>query len=64
LIFRQLAPSANYLARIKTDGTGLTRMMDQSIVGNPGVSPDGAWAAVLADATYAVSLKNGIRKRI
>jgi len=64
LIFRQLEPRANYLARIKTDGTGLARMMDEPIVGKTGVSPDGAWAVAGGSVTYAVSVKDGIRKPI
>jgi hypothetical protein len=64
LIFRQLGPRANYLARIKTDGKGLERIMDQPIFDKHGVSPDGAWVAVSAFETFAVSLKNGIRKPI
>jgi eukaryotic-like serine/threonine-protein kinase len=64
LIFRQLGARANYLARIKTDGTGLKRILDQTIVSKHGVSPDGDWAVVSAKSTFAVSLKNGIRKPI
>jgi len=44
LVFRQVGAQANYLARIKTDGTGLQRLMDQPILDKAGVSPDGAWA--------------------
>jgi len=64
LIFRQLGPSANHFARIKTDGTGLARIIDEAIVGNTGVSPDGAWAIVSTGVTFAVSVKDGIRKPI
>jgi hypothetical protein len=64
LIFRQVGPRANYLARVKTDGTGLERVLEQTIDDKFGVSPDGAWAAVSGRTTFAVSLKNGIRKTI
>ncbi|MGA3201088.1 MAG: protein kinase, partial [Bryobacteraceae bacterium] len=62
LIFRQLGPRANYLARVKTDGTGLERILEQTIVDKHGVSPDGAWAVVSENSTFVVSLRNGIRK--
>jgi Tol biopolymer transport system component len=64
LIFRQLGPRANYLARIKTDGQGLERVMDQPIFDKHGISPDGAWAAFSTGGTFAVSLKTGIQKLI
>jgi eukaryotic-like serine/threonine-protein kinase len=63
LIFRQVGPRMNYLSRIKTDGTGLERIVEH-IEDKFGVSPDGAWAVVAADKTFAVSLKNGTRKPI
>jgi len=62
LIFRQLGPRANHLARVKTDGTGLERILEQTIVDKHGVSPDGAWVVVSERSTFAVSLRNGIRK--
>ena len=43
LFFRQVGSEANYLARIKTDGGGMTRVLDQPIVGKGDVSPGGAW---------------------
>jgi len=63
LVFRQVGAQANYLARVKTDGTGLERMLDQPIVDKGGVSPDGAWAAAIGVSGYggrgiAVSLKD------
>jgi hypothetical protein len=64
LIFRQVGPRANYLARIKTDGTGLERVLEQTIEDKFGVSPDGGWAVVSGGTTFAVSLRNGIRKPI
>ena len=64
LIFRQLGQRVNYLARIKTDGQALERILDQTIANKLGVSPDGAWVAVVADTTLAVSVQNGTRKTI
>jgi hypothetical protein len=43
LFFRQVGSEANYLARIKTDGGGMARVLDQPIVGKGDVSPGGAW---------------------
>ena len=70
LVFRELGPKANYLARIKTDGTGLERVLDQPIADKGAVSPDGAWAVFFpgrgdlreTDASLAVSLKDGTQK--
>jgi Tol biopolymer transport system component len=69
LVFRQLGPDANYLARIKTDGGGLERVLDQPISDKGNVSPDGGWAVASGigaarDGTFAVSLKDRTRKRI
>jgi serine/threonine protein kinase len=63
LIFRQVASRMNYLSRIRTDGTGLERIVEH-IEDKFGVSPDGAWAVVSVGKTFAVSLKNGARKPI
>ncbi len=70
LVFRELGAKANYLARIKTDGTGLARVLDQPIADKGAVSPDGAWAVIFLArgdrreiaATIAVSLKDGTKK--
>jgi Tol biopolymer transport system component len=70
LVFRELGAQVNYLARIKTDGTGLGRVLDQPIVDKGAVSPDGAWAVFFhgrgdvreTSATLAVSLKDGTQK--
>jgi eukaryotic-like serine/threonine-protein kinase len=67
LIFRQLTPKASYLARIKTDGSGLTRVLDLPILDKFGVSPDGLWVGVAGageDASVAVSIKDGSRQHI
>jgi serine/threonine protein kinase/Tol biopolymer transport system component len=69
LVFRQVEARNNYLARIKTDGNGLERVLDQPIVDKLGASPDGAWAVVtgrpgIEAVTTAVSLKNGTTKPV
>jgi hypothetical protein len=67
LVFRQLSAEANYLARIKTDGSGLKRVLEQPILDKYGVSPDGSWAGVAGadeDASVAVALRDGTRQRI
>jgi serine/threonine protein kinase len=68
LLFRQLGEKSSYLARIHTDGTGLSRVMESPILGEDGASPDGEWAVAsgLIDpskpvGTYAISLKDGSR---
>jgi eukaryotic-like serine/threonine-protein kinase len=68
LVFRQAGTQVNSLARVKTDGTGLERILD-TLSDLAFVSPDGRWAAVVAkvdgvDGTYAVSLKDRTHKRI
>ena len=66
LVFRQFGPRFNYLARVKTDGTGLERIVPILEMGF--VSPDGNWATVAGlegqDGTRAVSLKDQARKLI
>ncbi len=64
LVFRQLGPRASYLARIKTDGQGFERILDETILDKNGVSPDGAWAVASHSSTFAVSLKTKIHKPI
>ena len=68
LVFRQLGAHATYLARVKTDGTGLERILDDPIAGMGFVSPDGSWATVSgvgqADGTFAVSVNDRTRKLI
>jgi len=67
LVFRQLTAKLDYLARIKTDGSGLKRVLDQPILDKFGVSADGSWAGVAGageDASVAVSLRDGTRQRI
>ncbi|HXY26238.1 MAG TPA: protein kinase [Candidatus Acidoferrum sp.] len=69
LFFRQLGGKANYLARVQEDGSGLTRILDTSVVEVGGVSPDGEWATAGARfaseiGTFAVAVRNGARRRI
>jgi Tol biopolymer transport system component len=68
LVFRQLGAQANYLARVKTDGTGFERVLDGPILDMGFVSPEGSWATVAGiggvDGTFAVSLKDRTRKLI
>jgi len=61
LVFRQLTPKYNYLARIKASGDGLARVMDQPILDKGNVSPDGRWMTVDANA---LSLKDGTRRTV
>ncbi len=61
VVFRQLTPKYNYLARIKTNGDGLARVMDQPILDKGNVSPDGRWMTVDANA---LSLKDGTRRSV
>ena len=46
LIFRQFGAHAYYLARVKTDGTGLERVIDEPVLDLHFTSPDGSWATV------------------
>jgi hypothetical protein len=70
LVFRELGAKANYLARVKTDGSGLRRVLERPIADKGAVSPDGAWAMFAHDrgdlvetsASFAVSLKDGTEK--
>jgi eukaryotic-like serine/threonine-protein kinase len=67
LVFRQLTTKLDYLAFIKTDASGMKRVLDQPILDKFGVSPDGSWAGVAGageDASVAVSLRDGTRQRI
>ena len=63
LFFRQVGSEANHLARIKTDGGGMARVLDQTIVGKGDVSPGGAWVVASGiggprRGTVAVSLQD------
>ena len=68
LVFRQIAAHAFYLARVKTDGTGLERVLDESVSVVHSASPDGNWVAVSGVGermiSLAVSLKDRTRKVI
>jgi eukaryotic-like serine/threonine-protein kinase len=61
LIFRQLSAQADYLARVRTDGSGLERIQDLSINERSGDSPDGEWILTSGRGakrgTFAISLK-------
>jgi hypothetical protein len=69
LIFRQFGSRFNYLARVKTDGTGSEHIIPILEMGF--VSPDGNWATVAraaniggVDGTIALSLKDRVEKLI
>lgn len=68
LVFRQLGAHANYLARVKTNGTGLERILGNPISDTHFVSADGSWATVNfvgpKHPTIAVSLKDRTQKVI
>jgi len=69
LFFRQLGRTANYLARVQEDGSGLTRILDANVTEIGGVSPDGEWVAAGARigseiGSYAIGVRNGARRRI
>lgn len=68
LVFRALEGHANFLDRIKRDGSGRTRILDRPIVQAMGVTPDGQWALVQMPSptaeqsglgVYAIPLRNG-----
>jgi hypothetical protein len=48
LIFRMVDRTANFLARMKSDGSGLERILSTAINDKFDVSPDGEWAIVIA----------------
>ena len=65
LIFWQLGKRFSYLARIKTDGTGLERILPLLQMGF--VSPDGNWASIGSfelQGTALLSLKDRTQKLI
>jgi Tol biopolymer transport system component/tRNA A-37 threonylcarbamoyl transferase component Bud32 len=64
LVFRQLGANVRYLARVKTDGTGLARVVDKPLRDDTFLSPDGKWAPDAGPGTVAVSIKDGTRKVI
>ena len=59
LVFRELGKTANYLARIKTDGTGMQRVLDRPIIGMNDSSPDGAWTIVAGHVVPGVTRAGG-----
>ncbi len=66
LIFRQLGSQVRYLARIKTDGTGLAHIVDNPVRDEAFLSPDGIWATDSASGRgiAVVSLKDRTRRMI
>jgi hypothetical protein len=64
LLFRQLGPQTNHLARIKIDRSGLERVLDPAIAEFQQVSADGKWVIVSGGQgpwtkhTVAVSLQD------
>jgi serine/threonine protein kinase/Tol biopolymer transport system component len=68
LVFRQVGAHTFYLARVKTDGTGLERILDDPVSDMILVSPDGNWAIAAGvgkvHGTVAVSLRDRTRKLI
>jgi Tol biopolymer transport system component len=68
LVFWQAGAQTNYLARVKTDGTGFERVINSPALDMGFVSPDGSWATLAGiggvDGTVAVSLKDRTRKII
>jgi hypothetical protein len=51
LIFRMLGEKANFLSRIRRDGSGLARISNMPITQKGRVSPDGAWVIVTLSRT-------------
>ena len=51
VIFRALENKVNFLMRVRKDGSGRQRVLETPILNKFGVSPDGAWTAVLAPGT-------------
>lgn len=72
LVFRQLTPEANFVARIGADGTNLQRVFEDAVADLVGVSPDGNWIVVcgisrakeFSKATYAISRRDRRRVKI
>lgn len=57
LVFRELEGKANYLTRIRRDGTERQRIIERPIANKHDVSPDGAWVtAVLPGASDESSI--------
>jgi Tol biopolymer transport system component len=48
LVYRVMEGHANFLERIRRDGTDRTRVVDQAIIDVQAASPDGRWAVVQA----------------
>jgi hypothetical protein len=68
LFFRQVGSKANYLARVREDGSGLGRILETRVIEIGGVSPDGEWAIASGIGAeygaFAVSVRDGEKRRI
>ncbi len=68
LFFRQLGGKANYLGRVREDGSGLTRILETKISDTGGISPGGEWALVsdidAIGGDFAVALRDGAQRKI
>ncbi len=60
LIFRARGQHANFLDRIKRDGSGRTRILDRPIFQPMGVTPDGQWALVSMASPVAKQSLTGV----
>jgi len=69
VFFRQLGDTANYLARVHEDGSGLNRILEARITETGDVSPDGEWAIAggligSSIGTFVVSVRDRAPRRI
>ena len=51
IVFRELDVRANYLTRIRTDGTARQRIVETPIIDKSDSSPDGAWVVAIVTGT-------------
>jgi len=63
LFFRQVGGKANYLARVREDGSGLTRILETKTTEIGGVSPDGEWVTVADIESVPGDFVVGVRRR-
>jgi eukaryotic-like serine/threonine-protein kinase len=65
LVFRSVAEN-NALIRIKTDGTGRSRVTAATVIDKFGLSPDGKWviASLAGSGTFALPVDGGAPTRI
>ena len=67
LVFRSLGETSNVLFRINKDGTGREQISDLGVLNLFDVSPDGAWASVVASGSregYAIPVNGGTPIRL